>query len=76
VTLTCPYCSRAASVAYKFAIESDFVKVDVVDTSEFPHIGLKYNVMGVPKTVINEKIEFIGVLPEDLFLEHVILATI
>jgi glutaredoxin-like protein len=76
VTLTCPYCSRAASVAYKFAIESDFVKVDVIDTSEFPHIGLKYNVMGVPKTVINEKIEFIGVLPEDLFLEHIILATI
>ncbi|NWG11369.1 thioredoxin family protein [Candidatus Bathyarchaeota archaeon] len=76
VTLTCPYCPKVASVAYRFAIESDFVKTDVIDAGEFPHIGLKYNVMGVPKTVINEKIEFIGVLPEDLFLEHILLATI
>lgn len=76
VTLTCPYCPRVASIAHKFAVESDFVKADVIDAGEFPHIGLKYNVMGVPKTVINEKIEFVGVLPEDLFLEHVLLATI
>jgi hypothetical protein len=31
--------------------------------------------MGVPKVVINEKVEFVGALPEDLFVEHVILAT-
>ncbi|NWF86694.1 thioredoxin family protein [Candidatus Bathyarchaeota archaeon] len=76
VTLTCPYCPRVASIAHKFAIESDFVKADVIDAGEFPHIGLKYNVMGVPKTIINEKIEFVGLLPEDLFLEHILLATI
>jgi glutaredoxin-like protein len=76
VTLTCPYCPIVASIAHKFAIESELVKADVIDASEFPHIGLKYNVMGVPKTVINEKIEFIGVLPEDLFLEHILLASI
>jgi glutaredoxin-like protein len=76
VTLTCPYCAKVASVAHKFAVESDFVKTDVIDASEFPHVGLKYNVMGVPKTVINDKIDFIGVLPEDLFLEHILLATI
>jgi len=75
VTLTCPYCPIVASIAHKFAIENDLVKADVIDASEFPHLGLKYGVMGVPKTVINEKIEFVGVLPEDLFLEHVSLAT-
>lgn len=75
VTLTCPYCPIAASIAHKFAIESDFIKADVIDASEFPHLGFKYGIMGVPKTVINEKIEFVGVLPEDLFLEHVLLAT-
>jgi glutaredoxin-like protein len=75
VTLTCPYCPTVASIAYKFAIESDLIKADVIDSTEFPHVGLKYNVMGVPKTVINEKIEFAGVLPEDLFLEHILLAT-
>ncbi|MEM2988034.1 MAG: thioredoxin family protein, partial [Candidatus Bathyarchaeia archaeon] len=53
---------------------SDFVRADVIDVSEFPHIGHKYAVMGVPKTVINEKVEFVGAVPEDIFLEHVLLA--
>jgi glutaredoxin-like protein len=75
VTLTCPYCPMVVGTAYKFAIESDRIKADVVDASEFPHLALKYGVMGVPKTVINEKTEFVGALPEDLFLEHVLLAT-
>jgi glutaredoxin-like protein len=74
VTLTCPYCPSVASLAYKFAVESDLVRADVIDVSEFPHVGHKYAVMGVPKTVINEKVEFLGAVPEDVFLEHVLLA--
>jgi len=74
VTLTCPYCPSVASLAFKFAVESDMVRADVVDVGEFPHIGHKYGVMGVPKTVINEKVEFLGAVPEDVFLEHVLLA--
>lgn len=76
VTLTCPHCAKMAAIAHEFAIENEFIKADVINTNEFPHLGLKYNVMGVPKTVINDKIEFIGVLPEDLFLEHILLAII
>jgi len=75
VTLTCPYCPVVATIAYKFAIESDLIKADVIEASEFPQLAIKYAVMGTPKTVINEKIEFVGVFPEDLFLEHVLLAT-
>lgn len=74
ITLTCPYCPMVASMAHKFALESDLIKADVVDVSEFPHLAYKYGVMGVPKTVINEKIEFVGAVPEDIFLEHVLLA--
>ena len=74
VTLTCPYCPSVASLAYKFAVESDFVRADIIDVSEFPHVGHKYAVMGVPKTVVNEKVEFLGAVPEDVFLEHVLLA--
>ena len=74
VTLTCPYCPSVASLAFKFAVESDFIRADVVDVGEFPHVGHKYAVMGVPKTVINEKVEFLGAVPEDVFLEHVLLA--
>jgi len=74
VTLTCPHCPIAAAIAYKFAIENDLIKADVIEASEFPQLAVKYAVMGTPKTVINEKIEFIGAFPEDLFLEHVLLA--
>ena len=74
VTLTCPYCPSVAGLAYKFAVESDFVRADIIDVGEFPHLGHKYAVMGVPKTVINEKVEFVGAVPEEIFLEHILLA--
>lgn len=75
VTLTCPYCPSVASLAYNCAVESDMVKAEVVDVSEFPHIAYRYSVMGVPKTVINDKVEFVGAVPEKLFIEYVMLAT-
>jgi len=73
VTLTCPHCPAAAAVAHKLAVECDLVKADVIETSEFPDLAMKYNVIGVPKVVINEKIEFVGAFNEDLFAEHVLL---
>jgi predicted DsbA family dithiol-disulfide isomerase len=46
------------------AVESDKVTADVVEVSEFPHLSEKYRVFGVPKTVINETIQFEGARPE------------
>jgi glutaredoxin-like protein len=76
VTLTCPHCPQAASVAHQLAIESEMVKADIIDSSEFPDLALKYNVIGVPKIIINEKIEFVGAFNEDLFAEHVVLGAL
>jgi glutaredoxin-like protein len=73
VTLTCPHCPAAAAVAHKLAIESDMVKADVIESSEFPALAMKYNVIGVPKIIINETVEFTGAFNEDLFAEHVLL---
>ncbi len=73
VTLTCPHCPVAAAVAHKLAIESDLVKADVIESSEFPELAMKYNVIGVPKIIINDKVEFVGAFNEDLFAEHVLL---
>jgi glutaredoxin-like protein len=75
VTLTCPHCPMAASLAHKFAMENDLIKAEVIDGNEFPQLALKYGVMGVPKTVINEKGEFVGAVPESVFLQHILLAT-
>jgi glutaredoxin-like protein len=73
VTLTCPHCPAAAAIAHKLAIECDLIKADVIESSEFPDLALKYNVIGVPKIIINEKTELVGAFSEDLFAEHVLL---
>lgn len=74
VTPTCPYCPSAVRTAHKMAIESPFIKADMIEVIEFPHLAHKYGVMGVPKVVINDKISFEGALPEPHFLQHVLLA--
>jgi len=52
VTPTCPYCPRAVLTAFRFAMESDKVRASMVEASEFPHLANKYQVSGVPHTVI------------------------
>jgi glutaredoxin-like protein len=73
VTLTCPHCPEAATIAHKLAVESDMIRADVIDATEFPVLAQKYSVIGVPKTIINEKVEFTGAFNEDLFAEHALL---
>jgi len=74
VSLTCPYCPLVTSLAHQFAMESDLVRADMIDVAEFPHLVQKYSVMGVPKTVINERTEFVGAVSEELFVQQVVLA--
>jgi hypothetical protein len=62
------------SLAHQLAIESDLVRADMVESSEFPHLTNKYAVMAVPKTVVNERIHLEGALPEAQFLEGVMRA--
>ncbi|MFQ5811890.1 MAG: thioredoxin family protein [Anaerolineae bacterium] len=65
----------AVQLAHRMAIESDMVRADMVEASEFPHLVHKYNVFGVPKTVVNEEVSFEGAQPEPLFLQQVMKAT-
>jgi glutaredoxin-like protein len=63
-TLTCPYCPRMVHVAHQFAFVNDNIRADMVDVSEFMHLAQRYDVTGVPKTVINEVYSFEGALPD------------
>jgi hypothetical protein len=56
------------------AIESAQVVADVVEATEFPQLVQKYQLMGVPKTVVNEQVHFEGALPEPRFLQQVLKA--
>jgi len=51
------------------AMASDMVQADMVEATEFPHLSNKYQVMGVPRTVINETIFQEGAAPEQMLLE-------
>jgi glutaredoxin-like protein len=69
VTPTCPYCPRAVSMAHQLAYMSDKITADMVEVTEFPHLGQRYDVMGVPRTVINEETYIEGAVPEHMLLE-------
>ena len=64
VTPTCPYCPQAVILAHQMAMESDFITADMVEATEFPHLSMKYQVMGVPRTVVNETVQVEGAAPE------------
>ena len=52
------------------AITSAHIVADVVEVSEFPDLAGRYAVRGVPKTVINDAVQFVGNVPEAMFVEH------
>jgi len=65
VTLTCPYCPKMVHTAHQFAIANENIRADMVEASEFPQLAQRYNVTGVPKTIVNEVHSFEGALPAE-----------
>ena len=74
ISPTCPYCPTAVRTAHRFAMASDHITADMVETSEFPHLAVKYDVQGVPHTVINEEHSVIGPQKEIDFAKAVLAA--
>ncbi len=72
VTPTCPYCPQAVITAHKFSYLNPNIKGDMVEASEFPHLANKYNVRGVPRTIINENDFVEGAVPEQMFLAKIL----
>ncbi len=71
VTPTCPYCPQAVVTAHKFAYLNNKIKGDMIEATEFPHLSQKYNVRGVPRTVINEGSFIEGAAPEQMVFDKV-----
>ena len=74
VSPTCPFCPRAARMAHQLAIESEFIRSDVIEMIEFPYLVQKYNVMSVPHIVINEDTAFVGAQQIEFFIEQINMA--
>jgi predicted DsbA family dithiol-disulfide isomerase len=58
-------------LAHKMALASDWVTADMVEATEFPHLANKYQVYGVPRTVVNEDIHIEGAVPETNMIAQV-----
>jgi glutaredoxin-like protein len=75
VTPTCPYCPRAVITAFRMAMESERVTASMVEATEFPHLSNRYQVSGVPHTVIGDSPQpMVGAYPEAQAVELVLAA--
>lgn len=72
VTLTCPVCPGAALTAARFALESDRVSLSVIDAAEFQQLAGLYNVLAVPRTVVNRVHSFEGAMPEERMVDELL----
>ena len=52
------------------ALVSPNITAYAVEATEFPDLARRYQVSGVPKTVVNDDTEVLGALPEDAFIEQ------
>ena len=67
-------CPAVARVAHDMAMESSRVVADVVEIQEYPQLAQAYGVRSVPKTVINDSVQFTGAVTEDVFLGRILEA--
>jgi glutaredoxin-like protein len=72
ITPTCAYCPQAVRLAHQFALESPFITADMIESQEFPELSDRFNVRGVPKTVVNGIYTIEGAAPEDTVLETIL----
>ena len=61
-------------LAQHMSIASPRVRSECVEATEFPELSQRYQVMAVPKIVINDKVDFEGAIPERDFLDAVLQA--
>ena len=52
------------------AFASPHITAYAVEATEFPDLARRYQVTGVPKTVVNDEIDILGALPQEAFVQQ------
>lgn len=68
VTPTCPHCPPSVVLAYRMAAYSERVTAEAIEATEFMELANRYQVQGVPRTVINETFAAEGSQPESYLI--------
>lgn len=55
VSLSCSLCPEVVTGAQRLAIENSNIQAEMVDIFAFPELKNKYNIMGVPALIIDDK---------------------
>lgn len=58
-----------ASLAASFAIKNPKIVATLIEADEYPDLSQRYNVYGVPRTVINDTDAIEGAVPPNALLE-------
>ena len=51
-----PLLSHGGANDHRLAVESDLIRADMIEASEFPHLANRYGVYAVPRVVMNERV--------------------
>lgn len=71
VTLQCPHCPGAVQTAHRLAMQHGSINAEMIEAQTFPELSQKFNVSGVPKIIINDRLELVGNQPVEAFLEQI-----
>ena len=44
------------------------ITASAIEAMEFPDLTRRYQITGVPKTIVNDDVEILGALPEEMFV--------
>lgn len=72
ISPTCPYCPSMVRTAHRFALANKFIRADMVEVSEYPWLAQRYEVSGVPHTMVSETYGVVGVYKELDFAKEVL----
>jgi glutaredoxin-like protein len=74
VTPTCPYCAPAVSTAHQIALAAKGVQAEMIEAMEFPDLADRFEVQGVPRIVIDDRVAIEGAIPATQFVDAVLKA--
>jgi glutaredoxin-like protein len=71
-TPTCTFCPPMVQLANQLAIESAQITATAIDATLYPDLVRRYDVNGVPKTVVNDSVEMLGAISEAQLVDAVV----
>jgi len=60
--------------AHRLALASPHIRSVSIEAQEYPQVAAAYAVSAVPKMVVNDRVAFLGALPEEAFVDAVLSA--